>query len=142
MGITLLLVRTIGILDGDLGLADAPHSLDRLRLRQGGLAKARRLARFLEGELLHQLVEQVVTPGKMGIAGIRNRPERNLLGGRGTWLHYISRFALLWRWRLERLEQPQLLSTGSKERAQFDAVIRTGLLVASFPALHCDERDP
>src|SRR5258706_9119710 len=81
MGIAALLAGAVGVFDRGLRLADASQSLDDLRLRQNRAAQGHRLAWFCWRELLHQLVEQLIAPGKMGIAGRGYRPERDCLRG-------------------------------------------------------------
>jgi len=81
MGEASLLARPIGVFDGGLRFADATEPLNGLRLGQGGMVDGRGLVCWSSSKLPLQLGEQLVTPGKMGIAGIRHCPERQRLGG-------------------------------------------------------------
>ncbi len=90
---------------------------------------------------MRQLGEQVIATGKMRIAGMGYRPDRELGGERGTGLSGIAGFPLWWHREGGLFEQAQLLGTLAKQRAEFGAVIGTGLLEAAFPALHRDQGD-
>lgn len=95
MRVLVLLASAIGIFYRNLRFADSAKPFDRPRLAEHSMPSLACAPRLLWGKLLHQLFQQLVALGKMGVVQIGDRPEplgfcRIRLG----WLGFGERFLL------------------------------------------------
>src|SRR6266496_944312 len=75
MGVPITIMRTIGIFNGNLRLANPAESLNSLRLCQRCPTGGRRMLLCFWKKLFIKSVEQFVAPGKMRIASIGHIPD-------------------------------------------------------------------